>query len=277
VTTDPASGGHDGGPPPAALRMSGVSKRFGPVSALREVSVEFRAGEVTALMGENGAGKSTLLKVLIGALAVDEGSVELDGQVVTFADPTASRAAGVRVVAQEPEIIPHVSVAENIFVGALPAWGRLFRKAELVAQATELIVRHGFAQVLHPETLGSLLTPAQRQLVEILRALTDQPRVIAFDEPTSSLGDGEVELLFTLIRRLREQGVAVVYVSHRLKEVFALGDRIAVLRDGAHVGTRPVSDTTEAELITGRWSAGTCPVSTTTKCPGPRPVTWCWR
>jgi ABC-type sugar transport system ATPase subunit len=233
----------------AALRMIGVSKQFGPVHALREVSVDFRAGEVTALMGENGAGKSTLLKVLIGALPIDAGTVELDGRGVTFTDPTASRAAGVRVVAQEPEIIPHVSVAENIYVGALPARGRLFRKAELVAKAAELIAAHGFGQVLHPETLGSRLTPAQRQLVEILRALTDQPRVIAFDEPTSSLADGEVELLFTLIRRLREQGVAVIYVSHRLKEVFALGDRIAVLRDGAHVGTRTVAGTSEAELI----------------------------
>ncbi|HTF47203.1 MAG TPA: sugar ABC transporter ATP-binding protein [Pseudonocardia sp.] len=245
VTPEPA--GTPGTEP--ALRMIGVSKQFGPVHALREVSVDFRAGEVTALMGENGAGKSTLLKVLIGALSIDAGTVELDGRPVTFADPTASRAAGVRVVAQEPEIIPHVSVAENIFVGALPARGRLFRKAELVAKAAELILRSGFGQVLHPETLGSRLTPAQRQLVEILRALTDQPRVIAFDEPTSSLADGEVELLFTLIRRLREQGVAVIYVSHRLKEVFALGDRIAVLRDGAHVGTRPVEGTSEAELI----------------------------
>ena len=245
VTPEPAATPGTG----PALRMIGVSKQFGPVHALREVSVDFRAGEVTALMGENGAGKSTLLKVLIGALPIDGGKVELDGRAVTFADPTASRAAGVRFVAQEPEIIPHVSVAENIFVGALPARRRLFRKGELVAKATELIVRYGFGQVLHPETLGSRLTPAQRQLVEILRALTDQPRVIAFDEPTSSLADFEVELLFTLIRHLREQGVAVIYVSHRLKEVFALGDQIAVLRDGAHVGTRPVAGTSEAELI----------------------------
>src|SRR5882757_10564149 len=128
--------------------MTGVGKRFGPVRALRDVTVEFRAGEVTALMGENGAWKSTLLKVLFGALPVDEGSVELDGREVNFADPTASRAAGVRVVAQEPEIIPHVSVAENIFVGALPARGRLFRKTELVAKAAELILRSGFGQVL---------------------------------------------------------------------------------------------------------------------------------
>jgi ABC-type sugar transport system ATPase subunit len=234
---------------PAALRMTGVSKSFGPVRALREVTVAFRAGEITALMGENGAGKSTLLRVLVAALPVDEGQIELDGTPVRFADPTASRTAGVRVVAQEPEIIPHVSVAENIFVGALPARGRLFRRAELVTRASELIDRHGFGQVLQPETLGSRLTPAQRQLVEILRALTDQPRVIAFDEPTSSLSDTEVELLFTLIRRLREQGVAVIYVSHRIKEVFALADRVAVLRDGAHVGTRPTAELSENALI----------------------------
>ncbi|MBO0850325.1 MAG: sugar ABC transporter ATP-binding protein, partial [Pseudonocardia sp.] len=235
--------------PPVALRMSGVSKRFGPVHALRDVSVEFLAGEITALMGENGAGKSTLLKVLVAALPVDAGTIELDGAAVRFADPTASRAAGVRVVSQEPEIIPHVSVAENIFVGALPSRRRLFRRGELVARAGELIVRHGFGQVLDPRTLGSKLTPAQRQLVEILRALTDQPKVIAFDEPTSSLSDTEVELLFALIRGLREMGVAVIYVSHRIKEVFALADRVAVLRDGEHVGTRRSSELSEADLI----------------------------
>jgi L-arabinose transport system ATP-binding protein len=233
----------------AAVRMTGVSKRFGPVRALREVSVDFPSGAVTALMGENGAGKSTLLKVLVGALPIDEGRVELDGRTVSFTDPTASRAAGVRVVAQEPEIIPHVSVAENIFVGALPAKARLFRRAELMARAEELITRHGFEGVLRPETPGSRLTPAQRQLVEILRALTDRPRLIAFDEPTSSLADAEVELLFALIRRLRADGVAVVYVSHRIKEVFALADRVAVLRDGEHVGTRPTADLSEAQLI----------------------------
>jgi L-arabinose transport system ATP-binding protein len=234
---------------PVALRMSAVSKSFGPVRALREVSVEFRAGEVTALMGENGAGKSTLLKVLMAALPIDEGTVELDGEQVRFADTGASRAAGVRVVAQEPEIISQVSVAENIFVGALPARGRLYRRAELVTRAQNLIAEYGFASVLSATTLAARLTPAQRQLVEILRALTDRPRVLAFDEPTSSLADAEVALLFALIRRLREQGVAVVYVSHRMKEVFTISDRVAVLRDGEHVGTRPTDGLTESELI----------------------------
>ncbi|HEY2206852.1 MAG TPA: sugar ABC transporter ATP-binding protein [Pseudonocardia sp.] len=247
ATTRPPA--REPGAAPVTLRMTGVSKRFGAVRALREVSVVFPAGEVTALMGENGAGKSTLLKILVGALPVDEGSIELDGRPVHFGGPPASRAAGVRVVAQEPEIIPHVSVAENIFVGALPARARLYRRSELADRAAELIARHGFGQVLHPGTPGSALTPAQRQLVEILRALTDRPKVIAFDEPTSSLSDTEVELLFTLIRRLRADGVAVVYVSHRLKEVFALADRVAVLRDGAHVGTRTSGELSEGELI----------------------------
>jgi L-arabinose transport system ATP-binding protein len=233
----------------ATLRMDGVTRSFGPVQALREVSVEFRAGEVTALMGENGAGKSTLLKVLMAAIPPDSGQIELDGQPVRFADPTASRAAGIRVVAQEPEIIPHVSVAENILVGALPARGRLFRRSEVLGKAQEVITEYGFDAVLHPATLASRLTPAQRQLVEILRALTDRPKVIAFDEPTSSLSDHEVTLLFELIGRLRERGVAVVYVSHRMKEVFTVSDRVAVLRDGAHVGTRATHELTEGELI----------------------------
>src|SRR5689334_4171041 len=232
-----------------ALRMRGVSKRFGPVRALREVSVEFPAGAVTALMGENGAGKSTLLKVLVGAYAADEGGIELAGEPVVFSGPTASRRAGVRVVAQEPEIIGHVSVAENVFVGALPATGRLLRRRALRERAAELIARCGFERVLDPDALGSRLTPAQRQLVEILRALTDEPKVVAFDEPTSSLADHEVELVFALIDRLRRAGVAVVYVSHRMPEIFALADRIAVLRDGAHVGTRATAETSEAELI----------------------------
>ena len=234
---------------PVALRMSAVSKSFGPVRALREVSVDFPAGEVTALMGENGAGKSTLLKVLMAAVPIDQGSIVLDGQPVQLADPAASRAAGIRVVAQEPEIIAQVSVAENIFIGALPARRRLLRRAELMDKAAELITGYGFGQVLHPATLAGRLTPAQRQLVEVLRALTDSPKVIAFDEPTSSLSDTEVELLFTLIKQLRERGVAVIYVSHRMKEVFAVSDRVAVLRDGSHVGTRPTTGLAESELI----------------------------
>ena len=234
---------------PPALTMTDVSKRFGPVQALRGVSVTFRAGEVTALMGENGAGKSTLLKVLTGAYPIDSGSIELDGVPVRFPGPAESRRAGIRVVGQEPEIVGQVTVAENIYLGALPANRRLFNRPALLDRTTQLIERYGFGSVLHAGTLGSELTPAQRQIVEILRALTDEPKVIAFDEPTSSLSDTEVDLLFALIAQLRDAGVAVVYVSHRMKEIFTIADRITVLRDGAHVGDRVAADTDGAALI----------------------------
>ncbi|GAB3984327.1 hypothetical protein GCM10029978_093690 [Actinoallomurus acanthiterrae] len=157
---------------------------------------------------------------------------------------------GIRVIPQEPEIVPHVSVAENVYLGALPRKaGRAFDRAGLRARVREDLRRLGFERVLDPDALGSRLTPAQRQLVEILRALTTDAKVIAFDEPTSSLSENEVEALFDLIRRLREQGLAVVYVSHRMQEIFRIADRIAVLRDGGLVGVRDVDRTDEAEIV----------------------------
>jgi L-arabinose transport system ATP-binding protein len=239
------------------LRVDGVSKRFAGVRALTEVSLDVRAGEVLALMGENGAGKSTLLKILSGDHLPDAGRLLLDGRPVTFGDPAEARRAGVRVIYQEPEIIPHVSVAENVYAGALPrrgrSWGRsvgrLVDRAALDRKVRADLERYGFADVLEPGTLGSRLSAAQRQLVEIMRALTTDVRVVAFDEPTSSLSDHEVDALFQLIGRLRDQGVAVIYVSHRMKEIFRLADRVAVLRDGRHVGDRKVAETAEDELV----------------------------
>ena len=156
-------------------------------------------------------------------------------------------AAGVRVIYQEPEIIPHVSVAENVFVGELPAKARVFNRRTLMKATHDALVEYGFEGVLNPATLGVALSAAQRQLVEILRVLTaaTPPRVIAFDEPTSSLSEHEVEALFRLIGRLRDSGVAVVYVSHRMKEIFQLADRVAVLRDGKLVGVQQVAETDE--------------------------------
>ncbi|WP_370947450.1 sugar ABC transporter ATP-binding protein [Amycolatopsis sp. cg5] len=238
-------------PPPVALRAEGISKRFAAVAALSDVSLDFRPGEVLALMGENGAGKSTLLRVLSGDHAPTEGHLEINGERVAFDTPRAAMAAGVRVIYQEPEIIPHVSVAENVFVGELPHKGRVFNRRALIQATEEALERYGFAGVLDPATLGSRLSPAQRQLVEILRVLVavTPPKVIAFDEPTSSLSEHEVEALFRLIRRLRDDGVAVVYVSHRMNEIFQLADRIAVLRDGRLIGAREASSTDENELI----------------------------
>ncbi|MFF2042807.1 sugar ABC transporter ATP-binding protein [Kitasatospora sp. NPDC058170] len=214
------------------------------------MTLNFPAGQVTALMGENGAGKSTLLKILTGDHQPTEGSVVIDGEPVRFASPTAARRAGIRIIPQEPEIIPHVSVAENVYAGALPRTaGRRLDRAGLRRRITADLERLGFEKVIDPDLLGSQLTPAQRQLVEILRALTGPAKVIAFDEPTSSLSEHEVDALFALIRRLRDQGVAVVYVSHRMQEIFQLADRIAVLRDGTLAGVQDAASTDEGALV----------------------------
>jgi L-arabinose transport system ATP-binding protein len=231
------------------LSLAGVSKRFAGVRALSEVSLDVRAGEVLALMGENGAGKSTLLRIVNGDHQPDEGHVELDGVPVHHATPAAAHHAGIRVIAQEPEIIPHVDVAENVFAGTLPNRGRLFSRAAVRRQARGFLDELGFGDVIRVDALGRHLSPAQRQVVEILRGLTGKPRVVAFDEPTSSLSDHEVDILFALIDRLRAEGIAVVYVSHRMKEIFRIADRIAVLRDGALVGVRAAGATTEDELV----------------------------
>ncbi|MFB8236887.1 sugar ABC transporter ATP-binding protein [Kitasatospora purpeofusca] len=237
---------------PPVVAVAGVTKRFGAVQALSGVTLDFPAGQVTALMGENGAGKSTLLKILTGDHQPTEGSILSDGQELSLASPQDARRLGVRIIPQEPEIIPHVPVAENVYAGSLPRTaGRRLDRAELDRRITADLARLGFEKVLPPDLLGSELTAAQRQLVEIMRALTgsSKARAIAFDEPTSSLSDQEVEALFALIGRLREQGVAVIYVSHRMKEIFRLADRIAVLRDGAVAGVLDAARTDEGEVV----------------------------
>ncbi|MFF9645689.1 sugar ABC transporter ATP-binding protein [Kitasatospora aureofaciens] len=242
-------------PPPddsAGLSAEGVSKRFGAVQALADVTLTFPPGQVTALMGENGAGKSTLLRVLTGDHRPTGGRVLLDGRPLDLNSPQDARRAGIRIIPQEPEIIPHVPVAENVYAGALPRTRlRRLDRAGLHRRIVADLRRLGFDKVLDPTLLGSELTAAQRQLVEIMRALTGAvpPRAIAFDEPTSSLSEHEVEALFALIARLRDQGIAVIYVSHRMKEIFRLADRIAVLRDGRVAGVVRADATGEGELV----------------------------
>ena len=232
------------------LSVSGISKRFAGVRALTDVTLDFPTGAVTALMGENGAGKSTLIKIMNGDYLPDEGEITFAGRPLRLHTPADARQAGIRVIPQEPEIVPHVSVAENVYLGALPRKaGRVLDRAALGRRVRADLERLGFESVIDPAALGSHLTAAQRQLVEILRALTTDAKVIAFDEPTSSLSEHEVEALFTLIRRLREDGLAVIYVSHRLQEIFRLADRIAVLRDGGLVGVREAAETDENEIV----------------------------
>ncbi len=242
------AGPGDGGRP-VVLEIRGVGKAFPNVQALHDVSLDVRAGEVLALMGENGAGKSTLLRILSGDYRPDTGALAIDGRPVAFSRPRESHRAGIRVIYQEPEIVPGIDVAENIWVGELPGRGLFVDRRQLETLVRQDLRRYGFETVLPLRAMGQDLSPAQRQIVEILRALKSNLRVLALDEPTSSLTDDEVGRLFALIRRLQDQGVAIIYVSHRIKEILQLADRVAVLRDGALVAVRPAVELTEREIV----------------------------
>ncbi len=231
------------------LEIREVGKAFPNVVALQDVSLDVRPGEILALLGENGAGKSTLLKIINGDYQPDVGSLTLDGRRVHFPNPLAAHRTGVRVIYQEPEIVPGVDVAENIYVGEIPSRAGFINRRELESRVREDIARYGFGSVLPTHLMGDELSSAQRQLVEIMRALKSGVRVLALDEPTSSLTDDEVDRLFTLVRRLRAEGVAIIYVSHRIKEILRLADRVAILRDGRLIAVRPAAELTEAEIV----------------------------
>lgn len=233
----------------SGLVAQGLSKIFGGVYALSDVSIQLRPGEVTAILGENGAGKSTLLKILSGDYIPDSGSIAIDGDKKIFSNPFDARKNGIRIVAQEPNIIPDISVAENIFLGKLPGARGLVKNALLVDKANEIVEKLGFSGFFDVTQLAGTLSPSGRQILEIVRTLSDDPYVILFDEPTSSLSDRETDLLFNLIERLRKEGHAIGYVSHRLGEIFKIADRVVVIRDGATVGDGPTQEFTEADLI----------------------------
>lgn len=235
---------------PALLRIQGLTKAFPNVKALTDVSFDVRRGEVLALMGENGAGKSTLLKILSGDYHADAGSLTLNGQPFRAASPRAARAAGIRVIYQEPEIVPGISVAENIYLGELPRGGLGFvDRKTLIAAARADLGRFGFSGLLDPAALGETLSSAQRQIVEIVKALKSDIHVLALDEPTSSLTEDESSHLFDLIDRLRSEGLAIIYVSHRLREIVRLADRVVILRDGKLVADAPMADLTQSEIV----------------------------
>jgi L-arabinose transport system ATP-binding protein len=247
--TAPASPVEASPAPPGTLEIRNISKAFPNVQALTNVSLDIRPGEVLAFMGENGAGKSTLLKIINGDYQPDAGTMTIDGQRLSFSNPSEAHKAGIRVIYQEPEIIPGVDVAENIWVGELPKRFGLIDRHKLTEQVQRSLKEYGFENVLPMNLMGDQLSSAQRQVVEIMRALKEGVRVLALDEPTSSLTDEEVDRLFTLVRRLRDDGVAIIYVSHRIKEILRLCDRVAILRDGRLVAVKPSSELNDAEIV----------------------------
>jgi rhamnose transport system ATP-binding protein len=230
------------------LSLSGVRKSFGAVRALLDARLELRAGEVHGLVGENGAGKSTLVKVLAGVHAPDEGALTLDGQPLALHGPADARAAGIAVIYQEPTLFPDLSVAENIFMGRQPLRGlRRIDTAAMRRRTRELFAKLGVH--LDPDRPARGLSIADQQLVEIAKALSFDARVLIMDEPTAALSGVEVERLFAVVRSLRESGAAILFISHRFDEVFALCERVTVMRDGRWVSTDPVSDLTVGQVV----------------------------
>jgi len=231
------------------LEIRGMTKAFPNVQALTDVSLDVRPGEILAFLGENGAGKSTLLKILNGDYQPDAGTMTIDGVPLHFSGPREARAHGIRVIYQEPEIIPGVDVAENIYAGELPTRGPFIDRRRLNELVAADLRDYGFERALPADRMGDELSSAQRQLVEIMRAVKTRMRVLALDEPTSSLTDEEVDRLFALVRRLRDEGVAIIYVSHRLREILRLADRVAILRDGRLVTVRQATELTERDIV----------------------------
>ena len=232
----------------AFLEVRGLTKRFQNVLALQAVDFEGEAGEVHALVGANGAGKSTLMNILSGVLMPDEGAIRLDSRPVFLRSPRNARRIGIATVYQENSLIPELTVAENLVLGNEPSarFGGIDRAA-MVASARKALSEAGID--IDPTAAVSRLGIAQRQLVEIARALAAPPRILILDEPTAILAGPEVDRLFEVIRRLKESGVLILYVSHRLEEVHAIADRITVLRDGRKVATLRTRDTRPRQLI----------------------------
>jgi ABC-type sugar transport system ATPase subunit len=231
------------------VSLKHISKAFPGVRALDDVSFDVASGEIHVLMGENGAGKSTLMKILSGAYQPDSGSVEVEGKPVRIGDPTHAAELGIGMIYQELTVLPNLDVGRNIMLGREPVtlggridWGRLYTEAAAALEDLDLKI--------NPRAPLDSLSIGEQQMVEIARVAHRQPRIMIMDEPTSSLGKHEEETLFDLIRRLKARGVGIVYISHRMEEVFLLADRITVLRDGRLITTQPASELSRQRLIT---------------------------
>ena len=229
------------------LTMKGIDKRFPGVHALDKVDLEIRAGEVMALMGENGAGKSTLMKVLTGIYHKDEGTITYEGREVEYNNPREAQNDGIVIVHQELNMVGHLTVAQNIFIGREPKHGFIIDDAKMNQDAAKL-----FEQLkidIDPKETVSRLTVGKQQMCEIAKAISHKAKIIIFDEPTAALTESEIEQLFKIIRDLRASGMGIVYISHRMDEIKQITDRVTVMRDGCYVGTLITADTTKEEII----------------------------
>ncbi|MEA5017068.1 MAG: sugar ABC transporter ATP-binding protein [Candidatus Limiplasma sp.] len=231
------------------LQAVHISKVFPGVNALTDVSVDFYPGEVHALMGENGAGKSTLIKILSGVYTPTEGQIFLDGKEIAFKGPRDALDQGISVIHQELSIAKDLSVAENIFLGEEKKKGLFLDNRQMHRQAAELLRYMKVDQSIRATDIAGNLTAAQQQMVEIAKVLNKKAKVVIMDEPTSSLSEREINALFEQIHILRHNNVAIVYITHRLKEIFQMCDRVTVLRDGCHVRTDMLAEVSEQELV----------------------------
>lgn len=230
------------------LSVVGVSKSYEGIHALDDVSFEVAPGEIHALVGENGAGKSTLVKVITGLVTPDAGTLRLDGTPVAFGTPMEARDAGVSAVYQDPKLFPHLDVAENVFMGIFPRTGRgIIDRHRTYAETDRLLSELGVD--LDPQAVVAGLSVAELQSVGIARALTRDLRLLILDEPTAALTPSEADRLFAIVRRLRERGTSVIFISHRLEELPGFVDRVTVLRDGRHVRTAPIGQLAHSDLV----------------------------
>jgi ABC-type sugar transport system ATPase subunit len=231
----------------SALRMRGISKTFPGVKALSDVSLCAEYGRVHAIVGENGAGKSTLMKILSGAYLPSAGTTEVDGAEVRMRRPADAQKLGIRMVHQELNLVPDLSVAENVYLGRMPRRRGFVDRATMLRDTKAILEELGAA--IDPEVRLGDLSISQQQLVEIAKAYSAGPRIIVLDEPTSSLSEHETAALFRILRTMKAAGIAIIYISHRLKEVLEIADDVTVLRDGCLIDTRPAAGLTAAEMI----------------------------
>ncbi len=228
--------------------MENISKSFPGVRALDDVSLHVGAGEVLGLVGQNGAGKSTLMKILSGVYSVDEGEIYLEGQPVHITDPHQAQELGIAIIYQELNLMPNLTVMENILIGREPGPPIFFNRGKMVSES-QAILDH-LKLDLSPKSLVRTLSVAEQQMVEIAKTISRKVKVLIMDEPTSALSETEAATLFEIIGELKQTGIGIIFISHRLEEVLDISDRITVLRDGQHVGDVDVEDTSKEELIT---------------------------